>query len=198
MCEPGKTRLESIQGKRAAVFLDRDGTIIADDNYLSEPAQVRLLPGAAEAIRCLRAAGYLIIVVSNQSGIARGLFTEERLAEINRRMEALLAAEGAHLDAIYYCPHLPEGTVAKYARECDCRKPAPGLLLRAAREHNIDLSRSWIIGDAERDVEAGRRAGLTSRTILLAERRPPQTVAGAIAPSLTAAAEIVLQELQDC
>ncbi len=153
--------------KATAVFLDRDGTIIEDRNYLSNPEEVRLLPGAAEAIRRFSATGYLVVVVSNQSGIARGRFDEPALANVHARMEALLKEQGAYLDATYYCPYLdgPEARVEAYRRRSDQRKPEPGMLLQAAEDLNIDLVRSWLIGDAPRDVEAGLRAGC--RTILL-------------------------------
>ncbi len=150
-----------------AVFVDRDGTLIEDPGYLSDPAGVRLLPGAAEAIASLKQAGYKIVVVTNQSGVARGLFTERTLEEIHMELRRLLAEQNAALDGIYYCPHHPEGIVRGYIRESEERKPSPGMLLRAARELDIDLSASWMVGDSEADVEAGRRAGC--RTIRLRE-----------------------------
>jgi len=171
---------------RAAAFLDRDGTINEDVDFLADPRDLRLLPGAAEAIAMLRRAGYLVIVVSNQSGIARGYFDEATLAAIHDELRRHLRAEGADVDAIYWCPHLPEGQVERYAVACGCRKPEPGLLLRAAAEWRIDLTRSVMIGDAERDVEAGRRAGC--RTALLAVEPPRCTVADVVVPSLREAA----------
>jgi D-glycero-D-manno-heptose 1,7-bisphosphate phosphatase len=151
-----------------AAFLDRDGTLIHDAEYLDAPEKVRVLPGAASAIRLLNANGVLAVVVTNQSAVARGLVTEAVLETIHERMRAVLAAEGAYLDDLLYCPHLPEGVVAPYARTCACRKPEPGMILEAARRHQVDLARSVVIGDALRDIEAGRRAGC--RTVLL--RRP--------------------------
>lgn len=141
------------------VFLDRDGTIIEDPGYLHDVRDVKLLPGAALAIKSLREEGYKIVVVTNQSGIARGIITEENLDAIHAEICRLLAEDGAHVDAIYYCPFHPDGTVEKYAKESDLRKPQPGMLLRAAEEHDIDLTQSWMVGDAARDVEAGQRAG---------------------------------------
>ena len=144
---------------RRAVFLDRDGTIIEDVDYLTSPEQIRILPGAAEALRTLKEAGFLLVVVTNQSAIARGWLTEEELALIHQELNRRLTSEGAGLDALYYCPHLPEGSVERYARSCDCRKPAAGLLQRAATEWDIAMSDSYMIGDSERDMEAGRKAG---------------------------------------
>lgn len=184
-----------------AVFLDRDNTIIEDPGYISHPDQVRLLPDVAEAIRRLSATGHRIVLVSNQSGIARGLFTEEDLAAIHTRLESLLAAEGARLDGSYYCPFLdgPDAVVAAYRQESFLRKPNPGMLIRAAEELHIDLPRSWMIGDSSRDVEAGRRAGC--RTILL---RPAGTAAddAACTPTYTAdtlvqAAELVENDVEE-
>jgi D-glycero-D-manno-heptose 1,7-bisphosphate phosphatase len=148
-----------------AVFLDKDGTLVQDVPYNVDPPRLRLMPGAAEGLRALHRAGYRLIVVSNQSGVARGYFAEEALAAVERRLRDVLAEAGVPLASFYYCPHHPEGTVARYARACSCRKPAPGLILTAAREQGVDLARSWFIGDIVDDVEAGRAAGC--RTILL-------------------------------
>jgi D-glycero-D-manno-heptose 1,7-bisphosphate phosphatase len=151
----------------AAVFLDRDGTIVEDRGYMGDPEQLRLIPGAADALRRFSREGYLVIVVSNQSGVARGLFDEAALARVHARLEGLLEECGAGLDGAYYCPYLSgaEATVGAYRRESELRKPAPGMLLQAAGELDIDLSRSWMIGDAACDVEAGARAGC--RTIFI-------------------------------
>jgi len=171
------------------VFLDRDGTVNdgEDCEYLTDPDGLRLLPGAARAIRLVNAAGVLAIVVTNQSAVARGYMTEETLAAIHDRLRQVLGAEGALLDDILYCPHLPEGTVEHYARSCTCRKPEPGMILEAARRHSVDLARSVMIGDWPTDMEAGRRAGC--RTVLL--RRPgspePDVPADHVADGLLAA-----------
>ena len=149
-----------------AVFVDRDDTVIHDPGYLSDPSGVKLMPGAAEALRRLADAGYMVVLVTNQSGIARGLLTEETLIAIHTELVRQLAAKGARLDGIYYCPFHPEGTVERYARQSDLRKPQPGMLLSAGRDMDIDLAASWMVGDNVRDVEAGKRAGC--RTILLA------------------------------
>jgi len=152
---------------KPAAFLDRDGTLIEDTGFVRHVTDVKLLPTAAEAVRRLNEAGWVVIVVSNQSGVARGLLTEDDVAATNKRMMELLKKERAHVDAVYYCPHLPEGKVSEYAMVCDCRKPRPGMLLRAAEEHDIDLANSVTIGDAPRDVEAGLAAG--TRAVLLTE-----------------------------
>jgi len=148
-----------------AIFLDRDGTLIEDPGYLNHPDQVKLLEGVAEALIELRAMGYMLIVVSNQSAVARGVVSEKDLGEIHNRLRQLLTERGAYLDQIYYCPYHPDGVIPKYRKESDWRKPNPGMLLAAADEMDIDLSQSWSIGDSSRDVEAGLRAGC--KTILI-------------------------------
>ncbi|MBI1826473.1 MAG: HAD family hydrolase [Planctomycetes bacterium] len=165
---------------RPAVFLDRDGTIIDDVGYLDDPAKVRLLPGAAEAIAKIRSRGYLAVVVSNQSGVARGLFDEATLARVHARMVQLLRQRAAELDGVYYCPFLngEAATIDAFRMDSPLRKPEPGMLLQAAEELNIDLSRSWMIGDAERDVEAGARAGC--RTILIQKNGREQATGGSV------------------
>lgn len=141
-----------------AVFLDRDGTINEEVEYLDDPQDLRLIPGAVEAIRLLNEAGVPAIVVTNQAGVGRGYFSEARVEAIHQQLAKQLAAHGAHLDATYYCPHHPD-------EGCDCRKPNPGMLKRAAQEHDIDLGRSFAVGDKVSDLEAGRRAGC--RTVLV-------------------------------
>lgn len=142
-----------------AIFLDRDDTLIEDPGYINHPDQVKLLDGIAEALIELKALGYKLIVVTNQSAVARGIVTEKVLGEIHSRLKQLLAEQGAFLDKIYYCPYHPDAVVPKYRQESDFRKPNPGMLLKAADEMDIDLSQSWCIGNSSRDVEAGRRAG---------------------------------------
>lgn len=180
-------------GQRPAVFLDRDGTIIHDPGYLGDPAKVRLITGAAEAMARLRAAGYPLVVVSNQSGVARGLLTEADVESVNRRMNELLRSSGAEVERVYHCPYLPgeEAVVEAYRRDSELRKPHPGMLLLAARELGIDLRRSWMIGDSERDVEAGRAAGC--RSILLAAGPVERTCAEFTAPSWGEAADTILR-----
>ncbi|MGQ9778663.1 MAG: D-glycero-alpha-D-manno-heptose-1,7-bisphosphate 7-phosphatase [Bacillota bacterium] len=154
------------QGRRPAVFLDRDGTISEEIGYIRDPAQYRLLPGAAAAIRRLNERGIPVILVTNQSGPARGFYGEETVLAVLDEMRRQLAKEGAHLDGVYYCPHLPGGIVPAYAVECDCRKPRPGMLLRAAEEHGLDLARSFMVGDKVSDVEVARRVGCRSILVL--------------------------------
>lgn len=144
---------------RPAVFLDRDGTLIEEVNYLAHPEQVRLLPGAAEAVRELNALGVPVLVVTNQAGVARGYFPESRVVEVHARLDELLRAGGARIDAYYVCPHHPDAALEQYRIACACRKPAPGLLQQAEREWTLDLSASCIIGDKVSDLEAGARAG---------------------------------------
>jgi len=153
------------QHRGRAVFLDRDGVLIADVDHLTSANQIRVLPRVPEALRRLHAAGWRLIIATNQSVVARGLITEANLQEIHRVLQADLRARGAEIDAVYYCPHHPEGAVAPYRRSCDCRKPSSGMLVRAAREWGLDLARSVIVGDALSDIEAGRRAGC--RTVLI-------------------------------
>ena len=148
-----------------AIFLDRDDTLIEDTGYINSPEQVKLLDGAAEALIELKALGYKLIVVTNQSAVARGIVTEKVLGAIHNRLEQLLAEKNAFLDRIYYCPYHPDGVVAKYRKESDCRKPNPGMLLKAAEEMDIDLGQSWCVGNSISDIEAGLRAGC--KTILI-------------------------------
>jgi len=143
-----------------AVFLDRDGTLIEGDGYLGNPADVRLLPGVGEALGAVGRAGWLRIVVSNQSGVARKLFTVEQYGRVEAAVLSSVRAEGGDVDAVYVCHHLPEAADPHWALVCECRKPRPGLLLRAAAERGIDLKSSVMVGDALRDLEAGRAAGV--------------------------------------
>ena len=151
---------------RRAVFLDRDGVICTEESYISDPRQLRLIPGAVEAIRLFNQSGLAAVVITNQSGVARGFFPEEAIADMNLAMKELLKEYGACLDGIYYCPHHPEGIIEPYRKECDCRKPAAGLLMRAARDHGIDLSRSYLVGDKRTDLECACRAGVKGILVL--------------------------------
>lgn len=143
-----------------AIFFDRDGTLNVDVHYLHEPEKFVWIEGAIDAIRWANAHGYLVIVVTNQSGIARGYYDEADVHRLHNWMNAELRKHGAHIDAFYYCPHHIEGKLPAYARSCDCRKPAPGMILRAIREHDIDPAASWMFGDAESDVAAAENAGV--------------------------------------
>ena len=181
-----------------AVFLDRDGTIVEDVSYLDSCSKIKLLPRVNEAIKLLNENGFKVIIVTNQSGIARGYFTEETVREINSYIQETLAKQGAYIDRSYYCPHHIEGTVIKYKKECYCRKPNPGMIEEAAREFGIDLATSFIIGDKLIDVEAGRRAGCS--TILLVGERYPNKggetaiIADNTATDLYEAVELLLKQ----
>lgn len=176
-----------------AILLDRDGTLVANDGDLGDPAALMLLPGAAEACARLRALGFALLVVTNQGGVARGAYDEAAVERTHDALEAMLrAATGlpAVIDAFYHCPFHPEGRVERYRREHPWRKPAPGMLLAAARDLDLDLGASWLVGDAERDVEAGRAVGC--RTIRLAADPPAvrsETIADFVDLSLAAAAK---------
>ncbi|HLO89558.1 MAG: D-glycero-alpha-D-manno-heptose-1,7-bisphosphate 7-phosphatase [Chloroflexota bacterium] len=148
-----------------AVFFDKDGTLIPDIPYNVDPAIITLADGADELLKRLSGKSFRFIVVSNQSGIARGYFKEEDLAGVKAKLESLFIKEDSHLDGFYYCPHYPMGIIEQYSRSCDCRKPQPGMLIKAARDLQLDLQASWFIGDILNDVEAGNRAGC--KTILL-------------------------------
>jgi histidinol-phosphate phosphatase family protein len=154
-----------MKNSHKVIFLDKDGTLIPDIPYNVDPALITLMPYAGEALRLLQAAGYHIIIVSNQSGVALGYFSEADLNPVSLRLWDLLAEEAIYPLAIYYCLHAAEGKILPYARSCECRKPLPGLLLKAASDFAVSLPDSWMIGDILNDVEAGRRA--SCRTILL-------------------------------
>jgi histidinol-phosphate phosphatase family protein len=180
-----------------AVFLDKDGTLIEDVPYNVNPAQIRLLPGVLEGLAALHAAGYRLVVVSNQSGVAKGYFEEKALGPVAQHLETLLDQAGIPLAGFYYCPHYPEGTVAAYSFDCTCRKPRPGLLRLAAQELGLELSRSWMVGDILNDIEAGHRAGC--RAILLDNGNETKWVMSPlrrpeyVAQSMLEAARLVVQ-----
>ncbi len=149
----------------AAVFLDKDGTLIDDVPYNVDPNRMRLAPGSRSGLRRLHERGFRLVVVSNQSGVARGYFTEDALREVEERLRDLLRTFGVPLAGFYYCPHDPLGRVKRYATACTCRKPRPGLLQRAARDGHFDLTHSWCVGDILDDIEAGCAAHC--RTVLI-------------------------------
>lgn len=159
----GVLKDKNLSNKQKAIFLDRDGTINRYVGFLRKEEEFELLPDAAEAIKLINTSGYLAIVVTNQPVIARGEVTYKGLEEIHNKMETLLGKEGAYLDGLYFCPHHPhkgyEGEIPELKYDCDCRKPKPGMLLKAAEDLNIDLSESWMIGDSDSDVQAGEAAG---------------------------------------
>lgn len=148
-----------------AVFLDKDGTLVEDIPYNVDPTLIRLAESAIEGLCLLQEAGYRLLVVTNQSGVARGFFTEDDLYPVQKRLQELLSPARIILSGFYYCPHYPQGSVRQYAVECSCRKPQPGMLYQAARDHQIDLKESWLVGDILHDVEAGNRAGC--KTVLI-------------------------------
>lgn len=190
-----------MSGQRVAVFLDRDGTINEELNFIRRPDEVVLIPGAAEAILELNRRDVLACVISNQSGVARGYITEEDLIPIHARLEEELARSGAHVDRIAYCPHHPTEGVPPYNLSCRCRKPATGMLDDAAQELDIDLHRSFVVGDRLSDVQAGKNAGATSVLVLtgygrqaLAElEKNGETQPDCIAEDLSAAVEYITQ-----
>ena len=168
-----------------AVFFDRDGTLIEHYDYLTEARQVELTASTAAALRLLKDRGFLLVMVTNQSAVARGMITEEKLLEIHDRLKELLAEKGAYLDQIYYCPYHRQAAIERYRRESNMRKPAPGMLLLAANELDIDLAESWMIGDDDRDIEAGKNAGC--KTVMLENRNDSSLVKrGESEPDFTA------------
>lgn len=171
---------KNLKRKQKAIFLDRDGTINKYVGFLRDIDEFELLPGVAEAIGKINRSGYLAIVVTNQPVIARGEVGWEELQEIHNKMETLLGLEGVYLDGIYFCPHHPhkgyEGEIPELKFDCDCRKPKPGMLLKAAEDFNIDLSQSWMIGDGENDIKAGEVAGC--KTALIGEGNFNQSITG--------------------
>ena len=184
-----------------AVFIDRDNTIIEDPGYISDPGAVKLLPGVELAIKSLAQAGFKNVVCTNQSGVARGMLTEDDLESIHAEVRRQLADKGAHLDAIYYCPFHPQGTIDQYACESDLRKPKPGMLLKAAEEFDLELAQSWMVGDSARDIEAGQRAGCRTIRVRIAgetsasgERDDEDVQADFTVRNLVEAARIIVRE----
>lgn len=148
--------------KRKAVFLDRDGTIIHDANYLDKKENIKLFDGAAEAIKKLNEAGFIVIIITNQSGVARGYFAEEIVIKLNKELVRMLEKEGAKIDGVYYCPHHTKGSIEKYSIECECRKPKIGMLKKAAEDFDIDLPNSYMVGDKPDDINLAKNAGCKS------------------------------------
>jgi D-glycero-D-manno-heptose 1,7-bisphosphate phosphatase len=181
-----------------AIFIDKDGTLIEDVPYNVNPDLVRFTPGAIAALKMLKDKGYLLIMVSNQSGVARGYFTEDALEKLKVKLQEMLAKSGVPLDDLLFCPHHPDGTVSRYSLMCECRKPKPGMILQAAKKFNIDLTESWMVGDILHDVEAGNRAGC--RTILINNGNETEWILSpnrkptGIAASLSQAALMIIHE----
>lgn len=171
----GKVHARNLSNPQKAIFIDRDGTLNRTEGFLTQPEQMRLIEGAAEAVKMINKSGYLAIVITNQPVIARGECTFEQLRLIHEKMEMELGLHGAFVDAIYYCPHHTdkgfEGERVEYKIDCDCRKPKAGLFLRAAKDFNIDLSQSYMIGDSNRDTKAGDNAGV-KESILIEQNKP--------------------------
>jgi len=190
----GRIARRNLRNKRPAIFLDRDGVLFRHVDNLARVEDVELLPGVGEAIAAINASDYLAVVITNQPMIAKGFLTEEGLRAIHKKMETLLGREHAFVDAIYYCPHHPEsgfpGEVRHLKGPCDCRKPNPGMLLRAAQDWNIDLASSWMIGDSESDLIAGKRAGCT--TVHLCNGIAPSTWADHSASNLPESIQNIL------
>ena len=190
----GKVQARNLRNKQKAIFLDRDGTLNAYVGFLRNIDEFVLLPGVADAIKKINSSGYLAILVTNQPVIARGEVSLEELKEIHNKLETLLGQEGAYLDGIYFCPHHPhkgyEGERPEYKIDCNCRKPKPGMLLKAAEDFNIDLSVSWMVGDSQSDVLAGKAAGC--KTALIASVAPADCTADIIAPSVLAFADSLI------
>lgn len=178
----GRVQAKNLKNKQKAVFLDRDGTINKYVGFLRNIDDFELIDGVADAIKNINASGYLAIVITNQPVIARGEVSFEELEQIHNKMETLLGAEGAYLDAIYFCPHHPhkgyEGEILELKFDCDCRKPKPGMLIKAAEDFNIDLSQSWMVGDGENDIKAGIAAGCHTALIGNADFGQELTVNG--------------------
>ena len=146
--------MQNEHGKRPAAFLDRDGVLNVDHGFTHKPDQLEWIKGAPEAVQLLNEAGYIVLVITNQSGVARGFYDEAAIHKFHTHLQDALREQGAHIDAFYYCPHHPDGTVKRLAVHCRCRKPNPGMLEQAAREWPIDLSRSFLIGDKDADMSA--------------------------------------------
>lgn len=190
----GRVSGKNLRNKQKAVFLDRDGTINKYVGFLRKPEEFELLDGVASAIEKINRMGYLVIVVTNQPVIARGEVSFDELEEIHKKMETLLGQEGAYVDAVYFCPHHPDkgfaGEIPELKMDCECRKPKPGMLLKAAEDFHIDLSQSWMVGDGENDIKAGKAAGCRTALIGTDEKDYGQTVT---IPSLLTFSEKYLQ-----
>lgn len=161
---------------RRALFMDRDGTLVHPRHYPTRAEELHVFEGVPPLLQRFQQHGWLVVLVTNQSGIARGYLTESDLLYMHACLAADLGQQGVRLDAVYYCPHHPQGTVPQYTADCDCRKPRPGMLVRAACELGLDLSRSWFVGDILDDIEAGHRAGCRTALVDLGTEATPETL----------------------
>jgi D-glycero-D-manno-heptose 1,7-bisphosphate phosphatase len=183
-----------------AIFIDKDGTLIEDIPYNVQPDLIRFTEGAIEGLQQLKRKGYVLIVVSNQSGVAHGYFGEKDLTAVQERMQEMLRPGGVQIDAFYFCPHHPRGRREAYAKVCQCRKPKPGMILQGASAYNVDLLRSWLIGDILNDVEAGNAAGCKTILVnngnetewMVSEKRTPTAIVG----NFTEAVDIITHEFE--
>ncbi|MFN2444881.1 MAG: D-glycero-alpha-D-manno-heptose-1,7-bisphosphate 7-phosphatase [Vicinamibacterales bacterium] len=186
--------------RRPAVFLDRDGTINVDVGYLHAVDQLELFPWSADALRLLKRAGFALVIVTNQSGIAQGLIAEGFVEEVHGELQRRLEMVGAAIDGYYYCPHHPMGSVEKFRGDCRCRKPNPGMIEDAARDLGLDPARSWVIGDKWIDVQLGQAVGATSILVRTGwgafqeERRPPGQHVDAVCDNLIEATALILND----
>ena len=186
--------------KHPAVFVDRDGTLIEDVGYLDRLERLKLFPYTLDAIRLLNRAGYKVVVVTSQNGVAQGVLTEEFLGEAHAHLSRLCEEAGGKIDGFYYCPHSTHAVVERYRTDCECRKPKPGMILAAARDHAIDLSRSFVVGDRWRDIEMGLAAG--TKAVLVetgygrteATRRPANIPPVPVAGTLIEAVSVILRK----
>jgi D-glycero-D-manno-heptose 1,7-bisphosphate phosphatase len=184
--------------RRRAVFMDRDGTLIEEVGYVDRLERLALFPWSVDAVRLLNQAGYKVVVVTNQAGVARGMVDESFVGEAHRHLAARMAAGGARIDAFYYCPHHPDSAIEAYRRDCDCRKPRPGMLHAAERDVGIDLAQSFMIGDRWPDLQAGRAAGTQAVLVRTGygrseEQRPPEGIsADAVVDNLIDAVSWIL------
>ena len=185
---------------KRAVFLDRDGTLIEESGYLDRLERLILFPFSIDAVRVLNRAGFAVVIITNQAGIARGIVRESFVGEAHRHIADRLQAGGATIDGFYYCPHHPDGVIEKYTRTCDCRKPRPGLLRRAAADLNLDLEHSFVVGDRWHDLAAGQAVGASGVLVRTGlgwkdEAAPdPETVPDAIVDNLMGAAAWILEQ----
>lgn len=176
--------------KTKAVFLDRDGVLIEDTGHIAKCNDVRILPNVPDAIKLLK--DFVIVVITNQAGVAKGILTEYQVREINQHIKNILRRQNANIDRIYYCPHHPQGSVKYYAQVCDCRKPGIGMIEKAKEDLKIDLSKSFVVGDKQSDADAGIAAGC--KTILLSSKKNNDTNANYVATDLYEAAEWIIKE----